>query len=486
MDGEAKLAKPIKFGTDGWRGIIADEFTGDRLDRVVPIAAQVLAETFPEAQRTVVVGYDRRFLSPEFAQRAADNLVGHGFNVLLSTTDAPTPAFSWAAHERQMIGALVITASHNPAIYSGLKIKGTFGGSVALPVTQAVEQRVNGGEVLPPGAGAITPFDPWESYGAALGQKVDRSAIRALLETGRLRVFVDAMHGVTAGGLARLLGSEGGIQELHTHRDPLFGGHPPEPLPQYLNQLAAALRSHQEQHPDCLCVGFIFDGDGDRIAAMDGAGTFLSSQILIPILIEHLTVGRGWTGEVIKTISGSELMGHVAKFHHLPVYETPVGYKYIAERMLSGVPVLLGGEESGGIGYRDHIPERDALLSALYLLEAIARTELDLSQQYRLLQERSQFFHAYDRTDVHLRDLSARDRLLELLASQPPTELAGRAVTELTAPDGYKFRLADDAWLLVRFSGTEPLLRLYCEAPTPAAVGELLGAIAQWVTTALS
>jgi phosphomannomutase len=480
------LAKPIRFGTDGWRGIIADEFTGDRLDRVVPIAAQVLAETFPQSQRTVVVGYDRRFLSPEFAQRTAQTLAAHGFDVLLATTDAPTPALSWAAFAQQMMGALVITASHNPAVYSGLKIKGTFGGSVALPVTQAVERRVNGGEVLPPGAGTITTFDPWESYGAALRQKVDLVAIGALLATGRLQVFVDAMHGVTAGGLTRILGSPQGIAELRTERDPLFGGHPPEPLPQYLTQLTAALRSHQEQHPDCLCVGFIFDGDGDRIAAMDGAGTFLSSQILIPILIEHLTVGRGWTGEVIKTISGSELMGRVAAHHGLPVYETPVGYKYIAERMLSGVPVLLGGEESGGIGYRDHIPERDALLSALYLLEAIARTGQDLSQQYRYLQQRSQFCHAYDRTDVHLGDLAARDRLLELLEHQPPEELAGRAIVDHTAPDGYKLRLEGDAWLLVRFSGTEPLLRLYCEAPTPAAVREILGAIAQWVTAALS
>jgi phosphomannomutase len=225
----------------------------------------------------------------------------------------------------------------------------------------------------------------------------------------------------------------------------------------------------------------VFDGDSDRIAAVDGEGNFLSPQILIPILIEHLASRRQFGGEVVKTISGSDLIPRVAALYDLPVYETPIGYKYIAERMLSA-SALLGGEESGGIGYGTHIPERDALLSALYLLEAIALSEMDLSDLYQRLQERTGYASAYDRIDLHLSGMEARSRIQEQLDTNPPKEIDGEAVVDCQTTDGYKFRLANDSWLLIRFSGTEPLLRLYCEAPTLDRVHQTLKWAKDWAS----
>lgn len=487
------LNPPIRFGTDGWRGVIADEFTFARLAAVAPVAATVLKQTYSAAynsSNTIVVGYDRRFLSEAFAARTAEAVSQTGMNVLLADRFAPTPAFSWAAYERQTVGALVITASHNPAAYSGLKLKGPFGGSVSPDLTAQVEAKlatldetVSGQNVAP---GQIELFNPWQSYCAALRTKVDITAIRQAIVTGKLTVFVDVMHGAAAGGLGEILGLSATdtqhLVELNSNADPLFGGGAPEPLPKYIGNLLQSVKDYQPNQPDGLVVGLVFDGDADRIAAVDSQGNFLSSQILIPILLQHLTVARGYTGEFIKTISGSDLMPKVAALYNLPVYETPVGYKYIAERMLSQGEgqVLLGGEESGGIGYGTHIPERDALLSALYILEAVVTTGKDLSTLYSALQQETNFLAHYDRIDKHLPTMAARTKLETTLATAPLTEIAGRKVIKVTAPDGYKFYLDDGSWLLVRFSGTEPLLRLYCEAPTPALVAQTLEYISQW------
>jgi phosphomannomutase len=292
-----------------------------------------------------------------------------------------------------------------------------------------------------------------------------------------LIVFADVMHGAAAGGLAQLL--EVPVQEIHSDRDPLFGGGAPEPLPRYLSHLFRLIRTHRQQDKATLAVGLVFDGDSDRVAAVDGQGNFLSSQVLIPILIEHLAVRHGLAGEVVKTVSGSDLIPRVAALHQLPVFETPIGYKYIADRMLE-TQVLLGGEESGGIGYGTHIPERDALLSALYVLEAIAKSELDLSELYQRLQTQTNFISAYDRIDLPLASMDVRSRLLQQLQNQPLKEIAGKAVTDCLTIDGYKFRLADNSWLMIRFSGTEPVLRLYCEAATLQQVHQTLAWAKQW------
>lgn len=470
---------PIKFGTDGWRGVIAADFTFDRVALVAPLAAQVLADVYGNtaANRTVIVGYDRRFLSEEFAKTVADSVVAAGFDVLLSNGYAPTPAFSWAAKQHNALGALVITASHNPGKYSGLKVKGAFGGSVPPAVTQQIEAMLAEGVTIKAKPGTIQTFDPWEGYCKELRTKVDIGKIRSALQQGKLTVFVDVMHGAAAGGLERLLDAP--VKELRSDRDPLFGGGAPEPLPKYMADLFREIKSYRRESSSELLVGLVFDGDSDRIAAVDSQGNFLSSQILIPILVEHLVANRGMTGEFIKTISGSDLMPKVAALYGLSVFETPIGYKYIADRMLE-TQVLLGGEESGGIGYGNHIPERDALLSALYVLEAIVDSGSDLSDLYSNLQKRTNYLSDYDRIDLPLSGMDARDRLLHQLKTAPPQEIAGSKVVDCLSIDGYKFRLEDGSWLLIRFSGTEPVLRLYSEAATLDRVHKILNWAKDW------
>jgi phosphomannomutase len=471
-------AKPITFGTDGWRGVIAADFTVERLLRVVPLAAHALADTYgSNGSRLIMVGYDRRFLSEEFARATAEAVQAAGYEVLLSETYAPTPAFSLAAKQLNALGALVITASHNPGIYSGLKVKGAFGGSVPPEVTQKIEAMLKETPAAPTVPAAVLPslqtFDPWENYCNTLRAQVDIGAIQAALRSGQLTVFIDVMHGAAAGGLARLLDAP--IHELNSNRDPLFGGGAPEPLPRYIPTLLDRLKQPHEN----LAVGLVFDGDSDRVAAVDGKGNFLSSQVLIPILIEHLAVRRGLTGEVIKTISGSNLIPKIAQLYNLPLHETAIGYKYIADRMLE-TQVLLGGEESGGIGYGHHIPERDALLSALYLLEAIVQSGKDLSDLHQNLQQQTDYTSTYDRIDLPLASMEVRARLLEQLKTQPPTEVAGQPVVDCLTIDGYKLQLADQSWLLIRFSGTEPVLRLYSEGLTDDRVQANLAWANDW------
>ncbi|MBD2100840.1 phosphoglucomutase/phosphomannomutase family protein [Leptolyngbya sp. FACHB-261] len=471
---------PIQFGTDGWRGLIAADFTFERVAQVAPLAARVLAETYGAENRSklIIVGYDRRFLSEQFAQRAAEAVVRAGFDVYLGEGYAPTPAFSWAAKSLGALGAIVITASHNPGSYNGLKVKGSFGGSVSPEVTKQIEALLKQETAAPDVApGSLTTFDPWPSYCEVLRSKVDIPRIRAAIEQGQITVFADVMHGAAAGGLAQLLGVE--VTELNSSRDPLFGGGAPEPLPQYLSGLFRQMRRFRREHPDKLSVGLVFDGDSDRIAAVNGAGEFLSPQILIPVLIDHLARNRGLTGEIVKTISGSDLIPKVAALHNLPVHETPIGYKYIADRMLTS-SVLLGGEESGGIGFGTHIPERDGLLSGLYLLEAMVAGGKDLSDLYRALQQQAGYTSVYDRIDLPLASMDVRAKLLAQLQTQPPTEIAGRAVADCLTIDGYKFRLVDGSWLIIRFSGTEPVLRLYSEAATPELVQQTLRWAKDW------
>jgi phosphomannomutase len=472
-------ANSIKFGTDGWRGVIADEFTFERLAVVAPVAAQVLLNTYGEqvGNRKIVVGYDRRFMAEDFAAKVAEVISAAGFDVLFSESYAPTPAFSWAAKQENALGALVITASHNPGKYSGLKVKSAFGGSVPPEVTQEIENLLGVEIPLASTPGKIENFDPWYSYCAGLESKVDIAKIRDAIASGKLTLFVDVMHGAAAGGLARLLGA--GVREINSDRDPTFEGGAPEPLPKYLSRLLQTMKGHREQEPTGLTVGLVFDGDCDRIAAVDGDVNFLSSQILIPVLIDHLTKRRNFAGEIVKTVSGSDLIPRVAALNNLSVFETPVGYKYIADRMLVA-QVLLGGEESGGIGYGNHIPERDALLSALYVLEAVVESSLDLGEYYRQLQSQANFDSAYDRIDLPLASMAVRSRLLEQLQTQLLTEIAGKAVIDCQTIDGYKFRLEDQSWLMIRFSGTEPVLRLYCEAPTLEQVHQTLAWAKQW------
>ncbi|MDA0865942.1 MAG: phosphoglucomutase/phosphomannomutase family protein [Cyanobacteria bacterium] len=481
LSSSAFIDKPIKFGTDGWRGVIAADFTFARVTQVAAVAAQVLRQHYGPAtgSNTVIVGYDRRFLSPEFAQAAADAIIAAGFDVCLAESFAPTPAFSWAAKAQGALGAIVITASHNPAAYNGLKIKSAFGGSVPQEFTQQVEAQLNTQFTIPGRAGTLTTFDPWPSYCAGLQALVDLPALQEAIRSGQLTVFADVMHGSAATGLERLLGMP--IHELRGDADPLFEGGAPEPLPKYLGRMLATVKDYEPSVPGGLIAGLVFDGDSDRIAAVDGQGNFLSSQILIPILIDHLTQEKGLTGEVIKTISGSNIIPKIAALHGLSLHETAIGYKYIADRMMES-QALIGGEESGGVGYGHHIPERDALLSALYVLEAVVKSGLDLGDRYRQLQETTGYFSAYDRIDLPLASMEVRAKLVKALETDCPQTVAGKQVTNCLTIDGYKFSLADDSWLLIRFSGTEPVLRLYSEAATLEEVHKHLSWAKDWAT----
>ncbi|MFN9671839.1 MAG: phosphoglucomutase/phosphomannomutase family protein [Microcystis sp.] len=470
---------PIKFGTDGWRGIIAADFTFDRVALLAPLAAQVLADNYGQitGSRTMIVGYDRRFMAEDFAQTAAESLQKAGFDVLLSQSYAPTPAFSWAARSENALGAIVLTASHNPAKYLGLKVKGYFGGSVSPEITQQIEALLSNPPQFNANAGKLSTFEPWSGYCQGLRQKVNIAAIANAIESGQLKVYSDVMHGAAATGLERLLGV--GITELRGNRDPLFGGGSPEPLPRNLTEIIDKLAQSANLAP--LRVGLVFDGDSDRVAAIDGRGNFLSTQNLIPILIEHLAGKKGMRGEIVKTVSGSDLIPKLASLYGLSVFETPIGYKYIADRMLT-TPVLIGGEESGGVGYGTHIPERDALLSALYVLEAVVESGQDLSDLYAQLQDKTGFHSQYDRIDLPLANMEARTQLITALDKEPLREIAGKQVTDCNTMDGYKFRLEDGSWLLIRFSGTEPVLRLYCESSTLDRVQEILAWAKSWAT----
>ncbi|MGF1478856.1 MAG: phosphoglucomutase/phosphomannomutase family protein [Cyanophyceae cyanobacterium] len=470
---------PIKFGTDGWRGVIAADFTFERVAKLAPLAAQVLAENYGnERSRQIIVGYDRRFMAEDFARTAAEAVQEAGFAVLLSDSYAPTPAFSWAAKIRDALGALVLTASHNPAKYLGLKVKGAFGGSVSPEITKQIEARLAEPPRSPEPTGSLELFDPWSSYCEGLQAKVNVGKIKEAIASGKLSLYADVMYGAAASGLSRLL--EYPVTELHGNRDPLFGGGAPEPLPKHLAELFSTIKAARQESQ--IRVGLVFDGDSDRIAAVDGEGNFLSSQVLIPILIDHLANRRGYTGEVVKTVSGSDLFPRLAQLYGLSVYETPIGYKYIADRMLT-TQVLVGGEESGGIGYGTHIPERDALLSALYVLEAVVESGQDLGALYAQLQQKVNFTSAYDRIDLPLASMEVRSKLLDRLQFQTPQEVAGQAVVDCLTTDGYKFRLVDESWLLIRFSGTEPVLRLYCEAPTLSQVHHILKWAKAWANS---
>lgn len=470
---------PIKFGTDGWRGVIASDFTFERVAKLAPLSAQVLKD-YNQNSNIIIVGYDRRFMAEDFALMTAESLRDAGFDVLLSDSFAPTPAFSWAAKEKNALGALVLTASHNPAKYLGLKVKGAFGGSVTEDVTKKIEVFYNSNIVITPNSsGTITYFDPWDSYCQQLRSQVDVAQIQSAIASGRLKILVDVMHGAASTSLSRLLGCD--IPEINGNRDVLFGGGAPEPLPRYIAELFRQVKQTAISHPDSLRIGLVFDGDCDRIASVDGQGNFCSTQVLIPILIEHLAVRKKLTGEIVKTVSGSDLIPKIAKLFDIPLSETAIGYKYIAERMLTN-QVLVGGEESGGVGYSTHIPERDALLSALYVLEAVLQSGQDIGDLYNNLREQVNFFSEYDRIDLTLKNLAQKTELENKLATTPLTEIAGQKVIDCLAIDGYKYRLADDSWLLIRFSGTEPLLRLYSEAMDLKTVQRNLNWAKDWAT----
>ena len=470
-------AASIKFGTDGWRGVLGVDITVERLLPVAVAAAQELAHRAPADldSRTVVIGYDRRFLAPELAEAIAAAVHGCELEPLLTASAVPTPACSWAVVERKALGALVITASHNPPEWLGLKIKGPFGGSVEGDFTAAVERRLAAGGITAPIQRAVPRFDGRGEHLAGLRSKLQLERLVAGLRAMNLKLIVDPMHGSAAGCVSELLGPDAAdwVEEIRSERDPLFGGNPPEPLAPYLSELIAAVQASTAA--GVPAVGLVFDGDGDRIAAVDETGRFCSTQLLMPLLIDHLARARQLPGSVVKTVSGSDLMRLVAEGQGREILELAVGFKYIASAMLEG-DVLIGGAESGGVGFGMHLPERDALFAAMLILEALVEGGLPLGARINALQQRHGGASHYDRLDLRLPNMEARRRLEYLLAATTPKDIAGVPVRDVITTDGVKLRMGPSHWLMLRFSGTEPLLRLYCEAPD----AERLHAVLSW------
>lgn len=465
-------ASALKFGTDGWRAVIAKEFTFDN----VALVAQALAETwqaeFPDQwrDREAVVGFDTRFLSDQFARTAAEVLASNGFKVVMADRPCSSPSISWAVKERGALGAVMITASHNPPEYNGFKIKAHYGGSASPELTAKVEAALRRG--VRPGryqGEAIATFDPRTGYFAQLAKLVD---LKAIAKAG-IQVIADPMYGAGSGYLRTLLEGAGmTLTELHAEPNPSFHGTNPEPIAQNLHELAVRTRESANVNP--LTVGLAFDGDADRIGAVDADGTFVNSHRILALMLQHLVEHKAWKGGVIRTFSTSRLIEKLAKAHDLPLFETPIGFKYICDLMVQE-DILIGGEESGGIGIKHHIPERDGILCGLMLLEIMATHRATLGELVARLDE-THGAHQYDRIDLHLSDNAVKDRVLSGLKANPPAAFAGQAVTAVETLDGVKFTLEHGGWLLFRASGTEPLLRIYAEAPRLDLVKDLLSA----------
>ena len=470
----------IRFGTDGWRAVISEEFTFENVRHVAQaIADHLLDGVNPTTeQRPVVVGFDTRFLSDRYAITVANVLAGNGLPVYLSKADCPTPALSLAVKHLGCSGAVMITASHNPPRYNGIKFKAAFGGSAMPAETARIEHFLDRNlreERLPnyveapwaegpqPRPGEIVRFDPLPDYLRHLRTLIDFGAIAR----SGLRVAVDAMYGAGRGYTARWLRELGVmVAEIHGELNPGFGVLHPEPIGRNLQPLIDLVKEGGYD------LGLATDGDADRIGAVDARGEFVSPHLIIALALRHL-VGEQKRGLVVKTISTTQLVNRLAAAYDLPVEETPVGFNYICDYMLKQ-PVLIGGEESGGISILGHIPEGDGILMGLLLLELVAKAGKPLHVLIDDLQREFGPF-AYDRADRRVRPFSKQE-LVARLRTEAPKELAGQALARINDRDGIKYLLEDDSWLLIRPSGTEPVLRIYAEAGSQAQVKRLLEA----------
>ncbi|WP_243455261.1 phosphoglucomutase/phosphomannomutase family protein [Meiothermus sp. CFH 77666] len=449
----------IKFGTDGWRAIIGDQFTFDNVARVAQAYAQYLLE---QQGKKVVVGYDTRFMAGKFAQRAASVLAANGLEVHLSKSYVPTPVLSFAVKHLQADGGVMITASHNPAEYLGFKIKGNYAGSATPALLAEVEKHL-GAEPKYSSAN-IQSFDVRKPYYDFLASQLDLEALRAYEGV----MYHDSLGGAGAGWLAGFVKHAGlklDLRELHAVPDPMFYGVHPEPIPQ--NQFTIMTVLKAEQDPTFATIN---DGDADRIGAVLAGGRNFNSHQIFAVLLKHLH-SKGLRGRVVKTFSTSQIVDKLAQKLGLELVVTPVGFKYITDEMLKG-GVLIGGEESGGIGVAGHIPERDGLLNALLLLESVVRTGKSLGQQFTEIETEVGFKHAYDRIDLQLPSM---DHIQAAMARvQTPQTIAGQQISGTEHLDGTKWLFGEVGWVLFRASGTEPVLRIYCEAPDDKTVKAVL------------
>lgn len=456
----------LRFGTDGWRTTWPDNFTLENVRRVAAAVAHVMP---PSGNPAFVVGHDTRHLSAEAAEAAAETLARHGFRVHRAAAPAPTPAVAFAVRRLGAAGAVMITASHNPPRYNGLKVFGPRGESVAHAVCRRIEAAIDGPE--PEGAqagtpaGSVTEFDPCPDYLAHLDTLLDR----ARLASGGGRVVVDSMHGAGGGFVAAWLrGLPWQVDEIRAVPDPDFGGGRPEPIMPHLQPLVDAVRAGR------YVAGLAHDGDADRIGAVDETGAFISPQVIFPLVLRYLVERRGWRGKVAKTVSTTGLVDRLCKRHDLPVIETPVGFHDISTVLLDQ-DGLMGGEESGGMSLRGHVPQGDGILLGLLLLEAVTAAGTTLGGLVAdLMRDLGPVY--YNRCDINLERPLDKKAVVAQLVDGAPATLAGLRVCQVTSADGVKYHLEDDSWLLIRPSGTEPVLRVYAEARNPGLVDALCAA----------
>jgi phosphomannomutase len=475
---------PIHFGTDGWRAVISDTFTFSNLRMVAQAIADAVASEYWDktgngAQapipNKIVVGFDTRFLSDRYAGEVARVLAANGFTVMLAQADAPTPAISYSVNHQNAIAGVMITASHNAPRYNGVKLKGAFGGSALPEQCRRVEVYINDNEQQARGpnlmdfrkareAGLIQKFNPLPAY---------FDHLRTLINTDTIadnpqRFVVDAMYGSGRGVIKSFLQGTGcEIAEIRGEMNPGFGSVHPEPIAKYLNALASAVSSGMGN------FGIVTDGDADRIGAMDERGNFVDPHRIMALSLKYLVEKRGMSGAVVRTVSTTRMIDRLANRYGLTLYETPVGFNHIADYMMSE-DVLIGGEESGGISFKGHIPEGDGPIMGLLLVEMIAESGKTLHALVEeLLNDVGPAFYA--RTDLRLNRPVAKAEMTEFLTKQSPAEIGGEKVSEISQRDGVKYIMSDDSWLLIRPSGTEPVLRVYAEGRTQDMVKALLG-----------
>lgn len=459
---------PIGFGTDGWRAVIGDEFTFDN----VRACAQATADYVNEsglAERGMVVGYDTRFASEDFAAAVAEVLAANGVPVYLCDRPAPTPVVGYAILGRRAAGSVVITSSHNPPQYSGFKVRTEYAGAAPPDALSRIEALI--GKTKPrslpladaKARGLVEVFDPRPEYLAHLSELVELDGLRA----AGLRVVVDSMHGAGAGYVRRLLkGGRTHVWEVRASRNPSFPGmHNPEPIPRNLAALRSAVRRHGAQ------VGLATDGDADRLGVVDGQGRFVNQLQTFALLAYYLLDVRGLRGPIVKSVTTTGMVLKLGELYDVPVHETGVGFKYLGPKMRE-TDALVAGEESGGYAFRGHLPERDGILSALYFLDLMARRGKDAAE---LIEELFAKVgpHYYDRVDIEM-TAAEREALESRLKELRPKSIAGLAVTSIDRTDGLRFMLGDGAWALIRLSGTEPLMRIYTEVPRAELVAEVL------------
>ncbi len=461
----------LVFGTDGWRDVIADRFTVANVRRAAAAYAEHLLE---RDARRVVVGHDTRFGGELFALEAARELAGHGLEVLISDGYLPTPALSYAVAHYRAGGGVMLTASHNPPRYHGFKLKGPYGGTATDEIYRDVARRVGtarlAGDADPKG---IERFDVREAYYGALDGVLDMD----VLSRAEGRILHDAMGGAACGWLTGFASSRGlalQIEPVHGEPHPLFYGVNPEPI-------AVNLADTRERMLGAdAWFAAATDGDGDRLGVVLPGGAFFDAHQIFAVLLDELA-HDGRAGTVVKTFTVSRVIERLASKRGRTVVETPVGFKYIVDAMLSQ-DVLIGGEESGGIGVAGHIPERDGIVNTLLLVQSVVRSGQSLPERFAGIEREAGWRHAYDRLDLHLSGNALKERVLAELRD-PPARVGAREVTSVERLDGVKLNLSDDAWLLYRPSGTEPVLRIYCEAPTPEDVRALLDAARAWIDT---